>query len=126
MNRLLFAVLALSLGLAVLAPQATTAQNEDNATAKKKTEYRGPLPFYFGKLGLDDEQKKELYAIDDEYEGKIEALEKQIEKLKDERDSKMEVLLTPGQKLRLKELREAAAKKEAKESQAKPAAATQN
>lgn len=132
MARSLISLLALCAAFALILPQVTTAQNDDGAAAapsdgnsdaaKKEVEYRGPLPFYFGKLGLDDDQKKKLYAIDDEYEAKIQEIEKQIQKLKDERDAKMETLLTAGQKLRLQELREAAEKKAAKEAASAPAA----
>jgi len=119
-------LLALSLGLALLLSGSSTAQNDANdssATAKK--EYRGPLPDYFGKLGVGEEQRKKLYAVDSEYEAKIEELEKQIAKLEAERDAKLEALLTPGQKLRLKELREEAAQRAAAEAEEQEQAAVE-
>lgn len=102
------------------AGQVLIAQSEKaadgTAQAEQKTERRGPLPFYFGKLGLSDEQKEKMYGIQDEYEVKLEALRQQIIQLEGERDQKLEAMLTPGQKLRLKELREEAAREaEAKE-----------
>lgn len=127
MRRNVFAAVALLGALALLSTQSLTAQNsesaggEDDAAKADKADYRGPLPFYFGKLGLEDAQKEKLYAIDDDYAAKIAEIEKQIQKLEEERDAKMETLLTPGQKLRLSELREAAAKK-AEQEAAKEAA----
>ncbi|MCA8999333.1 MAG: hypothetical protein KDA80_20230 [Planctomycetaceae bacterium] len=71
-------------------------------------ERRGPLPTYYGQIGVTDDQREKLYAVQDEYEVQLEALRQQLKKVVRERDQKMEELLTPGQQLRLKELREAA------------------
>ncbi len=107
------------IGLAAMLPQTLTAQNEETDGQKPKVaEYRGPLPFYFGKLGLGEGQKEKLYAIQDAYDEKIVTLEKQIEQLKAERDKSMETLFTPGQKLRLQELRQEARLKQEKAARA--------
>ena len=82
-----------------------------NAVAKKAT--RGPLPAQYGKLGLSDEAKDELYLIDDEYDAKIEILAAEIKELQIERDTKMQEKLTDAQRAQLKTLREAAAAKRA-------------
>lgn len=71
-------------------------------------ERRAPLPNYFGKIAVNDMQRVQLYQIQDEYETQIDALQQQIRQLLNERDEKMESVLTPGQKLRLKELKEEA------------------
>ena len=116
MKRTLPPLLLLFVGLSFLVPQPSTAQNEnDTPAAQQKTDPRGPLPYYYGKLGLDEEQREKLYAIQDEYKTRIEAVEKQIAQIRGEQDAKMQLLLTAGQKLRLQELREAAAKKKAEE-----------
>lgn len=123
--------LTLSIGLllaaAITLPQTLTAQNNEaqEKPAAESKDYRGPLPFYYGKLGLNDEQKELFYGIQDEYQKQIDTLRKQIAKLEQERDAKMEEHLTPGQKLRLKELREEARKK-AEEQQAKEQAAVES
>jgi len=107
------------IGLAAVLPQTLTAQNEETDGAKSQAkEFRGPLPFYFGKLGLSETQKDKLYAIQDAYDEKIAALEQQIEDLKNDRDKSMETLFTPGQTLRLQELREEARLKQAKAARA--------
>jgi Spy/CpxP family protein refolding chaperone len=128
MTRTFAALLALGLGLALLPPASLTAQNDADETAQVQAPantngYRGPLPDYFGKLGVGDEQRGKLYAVDAEYAGRIEALHKQIAELEKERDARLEELLTPGQKLRLKELREEAARRAAaRQADQQPAA----
>ena len=81
------------------------------AVARKAS--RGPLPAQYGKLGLSDEAKDELYLIDDEYDAKIEVLAAEIKELQIERDTKMQEKLTEAQRAQLKTLREAAAAKRA-------------
>lgn len=114
MTRTFAALFALCLGLALLLPASSPAQNDADQPAAAAGEtpaksYRGPLPDYFGKLGVGEPQREKLYAVDAEYAGRIEALQKQIAELEKERNTRLEALLTPGQKLRLQELREEAA-----------------
>lgn len=102
---------------------------EAPAKPAAKTDSRGPLPAQFGKLGISDEVKDELYKIHDEYDVQIQTLTTQIKKLQAEKTAKMEVQLTPAQKTRLKELRDEAAAKRAqaeklKAVEKKPAAAS--
>jgi Spy/CpxP family protein refolding chaperone len=74
------------------------------AAHSQDTKVRGTLPQKWGKLGLRDDQKQAIYKIRGEYKGKIDQLQKQIDKLKhDERES-MEKVLTPDQLKRLKAL----------------------
>ena len=88
------------------------AQDEaPSATAKETEARRGPLPFYYGKLGMSDEQREAAYDVMDAYDTKIEALKQQMKALMQEREEKLKATLTPGQKLRLQELLEAARKK---------------
>lgn len=82
---------------------------ESDSTAKAKR--RGPLPSNFGKIGVDDEQRKKLYSVQESYQEKLAALRKEMKALLAQRDTEMEALLTPGQKLRLQELKAEAAKK---------------
>lgn len=64
----------------------------------------GVLPPNWGKLGLNDDQKKRIYAIQDEYRPKEEALEKQLQELKIKRRADLEKVLTDEQKQKLKDL----------------------
>lgn len=101
--------LIMAVGLAAMQPQTLTAQNEQpEEQSTPQREQRGPLPAHFGRLGMSSEQKEKLYAIQESYEVKIAELRKQIVQLEAERDRTLETLLTPGQKLRLQELREEA------------------
>jgi hypothetical protein len=77
----------------------------DTKTDPPKTNHT--LPADWKKLGLSDDQKKKIYAIEDEYGPKIAALQKQIDDLKTEEKSKRYAVLTEDQKKHLKEIREA-------------------
>lgn len=105
--------LLLSAALCVAAfPYLVTAEADP---VKPGADRQGPLPSYFGKIAVSDEQRVQLYKIQNDYEARIDELQRQVKALIQERDSKMEELLTPGQKLRLAEL-----KAEAKARAAKP------
>src|SRR5207249_9325949 len=65
---------------------------------------RKTLPTYWSKLGLSNEQKQRVFAIQAEYGAKIDALQQQVKSLqKDERDE-LERILTPEQKKQLLEI----------------------
>ena len=66
-----------------------------------KVEYRGQLPFYWGQLGLTDQQRQDVYKINAEYGNQMAALELQIERLKEKRDQERFKVLSPVQKDRL-------------------------
>jgi hypothetical protein len=68
--------------------------------------YKGTLPPNWKKIGLDNDQVQRIYKIQGQYRGKIESLETQIRKLKDEERAEMEKVLTKAQKERLKEIRD--------------------
>ena len=105
--------------------QAVAEDAPAKEVVKKAT--RGPLPAQYGKLGLSDEAKDELYLIDDEYDAKIDVLAAEIKELQIERDTKMQEKLTEAQRAQLKALREAAAAKRAAlkpKPQSEPAAET--
>jgi hypothetical protein len=77
------------------------------------------LPAHYAQV-IDEKQREEIYKIEDEYQPKIEALQKQLAALKHERDGKISALLTPEQK---KQIEEAAAKAKAnRKSKGQPAA----
>jgi len=65
---------------------------------------RGSLPPGWGKLGLTDSQKKEVYTIQSEYRAKIDDLQKQIDDLKKKERAELFKVLTDAQKTRLKEI----------------------
>jgi hypothetical protein len=90
-----------------LIPAASPVSGE---TASDKPARRKPLPNYYGKIGVSDEQREKLYAVQDLYEVKLERLRKELKDTVQERDQKLELLLTESQRTRLQELREEAKK----------------
>ena len=62
------------------------------------------LPPYYSQV-VDEKQREEISKIQDEYEPKIEDLQKQIDALKKERDEKIAAVLTPEQKKQVEEAR---------------------
>ncbi|WP_417851248.1 hypothetical protein [Thalassoglobus sp.] len=82
---------------------ASVSAQESAPAAKSNTQNR--LPFYFGKLGVTNSQRQQLYSVQGAYESKLEALRNEMKALLKKRDAEMEQLLTPGQKLRLQELK---------------------
>jgi hypothetical protein len=66
--------------------------------------FKGVLPQNWGKLGLSDEQKQKVYKVQNDYDLKIAALEKQLKDLKAQEKGEMEKVLTDAQKARLKEI----------------------
>jgi hypothetical protein len=76
------------------------------ADEKKADPPKGKLPTGWKALGLTDAQTKDVYAIEADYGPKIEDLENQVKKLKDERYEKMVKVLTDEQKKRLKEIKD--------------------
>lgn len=74
----------------------------DGAVTKKPVkkapaDYRGPLPFYYGKVIAPD-QKEKIYAIQDKYEAELAPLQKQIKEMMAKRDAEIDAILTPEQR----------------------------
>ncbi len=110
-------VAALAAG-GMLAWPAMSQESPSKAAAKQQS--RGRLPAQYGKLGLADETKDDLYKIDEEYDAKIGELTAQIKELQAERESKMQEKLTDAQRAQLKTLRDEAAAKRASAAEVKP------
>ena len=62
------------------------------------------LPANWGKLGLSDKQKNDIYSVQSEYKTKIDELQKQINELRKKEKDEMSAVLTDAQKARLKEI----------------------
>ena len=65
---------------------------------------KGFLPPNWGKLGLTDTQKQDVYTIQGKYNSEIDKLDAKIKELKATRDKEMKAVLTPEQKKRLEEI----------------------
>jgi Spy/CpxP family protein refolding chaperone len=69
-----------------------------------KTTTKGRLPTGWTKLGLSADQRTQLYKVESEYQQKIEPLQQQIEKLRQQQRSDMLKVLTDAQRTRLREI----------------------
>lgn len=65
---------------------------------------RGQLPAGWKNLGLDKFAIQKVYTIQTDYRGKIDTLNQQIIKLKDQEKAELIKVLTPAQRQRLKEI----------------------
>src|SRR5262249_10375489 len=96
-------VLMLSLLLPLSLVDAAFQEKKSDTTPTPKV--RGTLPQNYKKLGLRDEQVQRIYRIQADYGAKIAELQKQIDKLRSERNAETEKVLTAEQLKRLKELK---------------------
>jgi hypothetical protein len=105
----------------VLLGPTAAAQPAAGPQAKQATARPRRVPAYYGQVGLSSKQREMIYSLQAAYAEQIEELERRLEALKSRRDEEIEAVLTPQQRQRLVQLREAAAKRRA--SQASAAAA---
>lgn len=98
---LLAGLFALSGGLAGQNPK------KDDPKAKKDdppVKLKGFLPANFGKLGLSEDQKQQVYKIHNKYDTEIDKLEAKIVELKAEKAKEAKAVLTADQKKRLEDI----------------------
>lgn len=117
------ALMAAALALGLVA--AAAAQKKEKAAGKAAV---GRLPAYWGQLGLSEDQKERIRAAALEAEEKKEPLEKELRSLREQvkakakalaeldasLDARLQAMLTPEQRRKLSELKEAAKKASAK------------
>jgi hypothetical protein len=81
------------------------AEGQDKVKEKEPAaKLRGQLPPNWGKLGLDDAQRQRIYKIQADYREKIDALQSQLDALRDRQRRDMEGILTGAQKARLRDI----------------------
>jgi hypothetical protein len=82
-----------------VATAAPAAQFADGAASEKKVTSapHGRLPPYYSQV-VNQEQRETIYRIQADYQEKLDSLEKQLKSLREERDKKIEAVLTPEQK----------------------------
>src|ERR1700736_3674971 len=73
--------------------------NKDEPAPKSK----GHLPTHWSKLGLTDEQKEKIYAVQSKYKDDIEKLQKELNELKKKQVGELEDILTDEQKTHLRD-----------------------
>lgn len=88
--------------------QASKSKQADDVKGKGSGRVAPPDPTHrvppgYAKLGLTDQQKEALYKIQAKYYPQIQALEKQVDALRDKREAEFEAVLTAAQRKRLTE-----------------------
>lgn len=73
------------------------AKAEAKVEAKQPAKARGYLPPHYNEV-INKQQREQIYAIQDKYDDKIEALQKQLKELLGQRNTEVEAVLTPDQK----------------------------
>ncbi len=81
-----------------------TAADAPAAKPPVETKIRGRVPPYYAKLDLTADQKTRIYAIQDQYDDRIDDLLTQIEELRVQRENEIESVLSAGQRTELKKL----------------------
>ncbi len=112
-------LLMLSGGLPLSAQEPTSTKSESKVKTKTGRRAFDPtrrVPMYFGQLGLTDEQKESIYAIQAKQMPKIESLQRQIEDLRAQMLQDCEASLTPAQKQLLDQRRVGGAESRSKKS----------
>ena len=77
---------------------------KDDTTKKDEPKAKGMLPMNWGKIGLDDKQKQEIYKVQGKYNEEIDKLEAKIKEIKLTRDKEMKAVLSPEQKKKLDDI----------------------
>lgn len=91
--------------LAMTLLAASYQEKDKDKKAEEPTKLKGQLPANFKRLGLSEEQVQKVYKLRADTKAKINDLEKQIKKLREDEKEALEKILTPDQRKRLKELR---------------------
>lgn len=89
---------------------ATDAQSKTTPAGAATTKAPARrLPTYYGQVGLQASQRESIYALQDKYGTQIDALIRQVETLRQQRDKEIEAVLNAEQRAELKRLTAAAA-----------------
>lgn len=103
---------------AVAQEAGKSAAKSEKSESAKKARTGDRLPPNYAKIGLSEEQRQKIYAIQNRYEEQIKALEKQIADLKTQQVSEVEAVLTPEQKKLLQAANEESRRKAAEKKKA--------
>lgn len=95
------------LALVVSALIAVSPAQEEPAASQPAAKRRHRLPRYYTQV-VTEEQRAEIYDLQDEYAPQVEKLEAELAALEDERDGKIAAVLTPEQQEKVAELEAAA------------------
>lgn len=78
--------------------KSSRAKSSRSQSSSKSGSFKPRLPKYFTHLKLKEEQKEEIYSIQEKYRKKIEDLTKELAKLKEDQLEECEDVLTRTQK----------------------------
>jgi len=84
----------------------------------QEAKFKGRLPAHYGDI-VTEEQRQKIYEIQGKYAKQIDALEEQLEGLKNKRDAEIEKVLSGEQKAKLKKAQEDGAAKRKKTAEKK-------
>lgn len=88
---------------ATAADESPVAVDQKMAT-KPRSEPRGRLPNFYGQV-VSESQRDEIYAIQSEYQKKLDELIRQVVTIKAERDAKIDETLSADQRKEIAQLR---------------------
>ena len=112
-------ILSSSLPLGAQEPRAPQTESKTKTkTSKKAYDPARRVPAYFGQLALSEDQRESIYKIQGKQMPKIEALQNQIQELREQMVRECEGVLTPAQKQLLEQRRTAGAETRSRRSAA--------
>lgn len=82
-----------------------SSASSSKSDSSKDGKARGVLPANYRQLGLSDEQRQNIYKIQNDYSDRIDELQKKIDEMKLERNAKYLKVLTKAQRERLEEIK---------------------
>jgi Spy/CpxP family protein refolding chaperone len=88
----------------LLTVHGTLSQEPKQPEPKAQAKFKGQIPMYWGQIGLSDEQKQKIYAIQAKHNTEIDKLEQQIKSIKETMNKERLEILTPDQKKRLEDI----------------------
>jgi len=101
-----------------VAQEGTTMKNTATEASAKRAKPRGRLPNYFNRV-VSEDQRLQVYEIQQDYAARIAELEAQIEDLKTTMDQEVEDVLTDVQFAKVQKLRAEARARRTKAKSAK-------
>lgn len=93
--------------------EAAKTEKGEKKGAKKEAKSDNQLPANYGKIGLTDEQRKKIYAIQDAHEKELKELQKKLADLRAKMQGECEAVLTTKQRELLGEINDNSKKKAA-------------
>jgi hypothetical protein len=87
-----------------LSGQEPKPQDPKTKDVKPDMRFKGQLPSYWGMIGLTDDQREKVYALQAKYNQDIDKLEKQIKDMKEKMSKERFEVLSAEQKTALEDI----------------------